>query len=275
MRVLIIDDGQSGDEFAHHLKTMYGAETFIARSPADGIKQRQEIKGLNYIVLDLSFPDLTKEETVDCIPQIADGLPLFVFTGYEDRSIFQRAMEIGAADCFLKGDNHRGGSALGSRIASDYYRKKHPAAAERDRVMSGLFEVRKEQAASGAVHKWLSPGYVSLMLAIGLQLVALFWFMVSQSGSNALFRKQVTDNTSDIAILKTKAEIVHDQNQHSIEDREHLTKRLDEAIGNYNTLRSEMNIGFQRIYDVLLQDRKANQENREIDRKEEQKKGRN
>lgn len=268
MRILVVDDGKAGDDFAHHMRAMYGAETFRAHSLADGLAKRIEIKDLDFVVLDLLFPNSSKADTIAAIPNIGLGIPVFVYTGYEEEELLKQSLDAGAADWFLKGDNHRGGSALGGRMAALYYRNRHDTR-DRERIVTALFKTRREQAneAPPGLRNKFSTAHslTALSCVIVVQLIALFWFIWNQAGANALFRKQVADNTAAIGVLQAKAETFHDQNQHSIEDRSQINKRVDDAIANYSSLRTDMNNGFQRIYDILLADRKTNAENRQAD----------
>lgn len=259
MRILIVDDGQSGLDFAHHLKTMYGAETFIAKSIKDGLVKRRQIKNLDFVVLDLSYPESTREQSIACIPELAaDGMQVFVFTGYEEKELLQKSLEAGATDWFLKGDNHRGGSALGGRLASLYYRQRRPVGREGDQLASSLLQTRKEQAENPPDKRsWFTtaPAFVTMAILLIVNLGLLVGFIYSQGASNALFRQQVTGNTGDIAILKTKADTFHDQNQTSILDRQQINKRLDEKDKDYNALRAEITNGFNHIYEILLDEK--------------------
>jgi DNA-binding NtrC family response regulator len=129
MRVLIVDDGEAGGRLAAYLKQAYGAETFLAKSIEDGFKLRRDIEGLDFIVYDLSFPNSTREQSIDCIPMMSDGIPLFVFTGYEEKEIIQKSIAAGAMDCFLKGDN---GTRASTRSAPTR-RHLHPQPRQRER----------------------------------------------------------------------------------------------------------------------------------------------
>jgi CheY-like chemotaxis protein len=278
MRVLIIDDGKAGDDLAHHLKALYGAETFRALTLREGLRKRRSILNLDFVVFDLSYPDSSREESIKCIPELArDGMQVFVFTGYEEKELMQKSLDAGAADWFVKGDNHRGGSALGLRMASLFYRRGGRAVTgqAREKLATGLFEGRKEQAMPIPPEKasWFSTSHavVTLGILILLQLIALCGFIYSQGGSNALFRKQVGDNTSEISRLVGRTNEMHDQNMKSIEERQELARRINDTDRHYEQLRADQAAGFQKIYDILLTDRKTNADNRQTDQAEHRK----
>jgi CheY-like chemotaxis protein len=266
MRVLIIDDGVTGDELAHHLKRSYGAETFRAHTLADGLRMRTEIADLDFVVFDLSYPDSNRSDSIECIPTLAQGgVQVFVFTGYEEKELLQKSLDAGASDWFLKGDNHRGGSTLALRMATIFYRTRTSISdADKERISTAILAGRKEQAEAIPTTEirgsWFLTvnAYVTLSILVLGNLLAVGLFIWSQAGSNALFRKEVSDSSADISVLKTKAEMFHDQNQTSIADRERINKRLDDTDRKFETVRSEMSAGFNRIYDLLLKQ----QENR-------------
>jgi hypothetical protein len=200
---------------------------------------------------------------------MSDGIPLFVFTGYEEKEIIQKSIAAGAMDCFLKGDNGQGFNALCARIGAIYIRnhvKGTMPEVQREKIATAVFETRKQQA-NGDPRKvsWLTtaPAIASLAVLIVIQLVSLFWFIWTQAGSNALFRKQVSDNTGDISILKQRADTEHEKGRTSEMDRAQLNARATGMDGRMNgfdgkldAMRAENTQGFQKIYDLMLQDAK-------------------
>lgn len=242
MRVLIVDDGPSGDDFAHHLKAMYGAECFVAKRFDKGLQMFSETSGLDAVVCDLSLPDSSREQTVERLREfVGRGIPVYVFTGYADHNLFEQSLMAGADDWFLKGpyrDDHgvdRGSAALAKRIFVDW-KKRNGINGKTSKFNEAM--VRDAQAVvapSRARLGWLQSPWANISLfatQIGV-LVTLVW-------NAALFSRQVATNTNDIVYLKTRDEIVKMENKGSADNRATIDKRLDKFEERMNGFDTKM-----------------------------------
>jgi CheY-like chemotaxis protein len=264
-RVLVIDDGKEVADLSHHLKMRYGAEVFVATRLEDGLKMRQELAHLDYIVLDLSLPDSkSREDTIKCIPALRgiENIPVFVFTGYEEAELLQTSIDHGATDWFLKGDNHRGGSTLAARMGTNFIRDhmREMEAPQKKKISTSIVETRKAQA-EPARNNWITiANAVAGLAVVGVtNILLLIVFIYNQGAANALFRKQVADNTGGLGLVQTEVRELHDkaneskQNRLTIEARQTaFDNRLNVTDGKLDSIRSEMNAGFTSIYNLLV-----------------------
>ena len=59
---------------------------------------------IDFILLDLTLPDLRGEELIQGILDASGDIPVMVLTGYNDLGFAVRSMEMGVSDYFLKDD---------------------------------------------------------------------------------------------------------------------------------------------------------------------------
>ena len=58
---------------------------------------------IDLIILDLSLPDSTKDQTLNKIERLSESLPVIIFSATEDMELAREAVERGAQEFFLKG----------------------------------------------------------------------------------------------------------------------------------------------------------------------------
>jgi CheY-like chemotaxis protein len=74
----------------------------IAYDGEEGLRMlTQDVSNLDFVILDLNLPRMSGLQILEHY-RPDEGPPVVVFTGAEDKAIYQRAIELGARECVLK-----------------------------------------------------------------------------------------------------------------------------------------------------------------------------
>lgn len=103
MTALVVEDHPV---VAVHLRALLKshAHADIAGSLAEAVT-RLEQGGVGVILLDLNLPDSSGLDTVRAVMAAAPGVPVVVMTATDDENLAIQAMEIGAQDYLIKGED--------------------------------------------------------------------------------------------------------------------------------------------------------------------------
>lgn len=102
-RVLIIDDEEPVLEAVTDILALSGVEALTAVSGQQGIDlYKQHSKDIAVILLDLSMPEMTGEETFYLLRQINPNVPVILSSGYDEKEAKKRIADAGQADFLAK-----------------------------------------------------------------------------------------------------------------------------------------------------------------------------
>lgn len=102
-RVLIIDDEEPVLEAVTDILALSGVEALTAVSGQQGIDlYKQHSKDIAVILLDLSMPEMTGEDTFYLLRQINPNVPVILSSGYDEKEAKKRIADAGQADFLAK-----------------------------------------------------------------------------------------------------------------------------------------------------------------------------
>lgn len=102
-RVLVIDDEEPVLEAVTDILALSGVETLTAVSGQEGIDlYNQHRDDVAVILLDLSMPEMSGEDTFFILRQINAAVPIILSSGYDENEAKKRIADAGHADFLAK-----------------------------------------------------------------------------------------------------------------------------------------------------------------------------
>ena len=106
-RILLIEDDP---EYARLIRLLleqtdlFQADITHVSTLAEGISVLRKTTDFAVILLDISLPDSTGQATLERLLEVSPQQNIIVLTGYEDRTLVQKAIRAGARDFMIKGE---------------------------------------------------------------------------------------------------------------------------------------------------------------------------
>lgn len=167
MRILIADDDEVQAELLKKvLKRRFDATVMIANSMEE-TKSIVRDNNLDFILLDLGFPDCGIDETIEKeIPRLA--YPVFVYTGFDDPDLRERTLSAGAQDFIVKAS---GNASLIERIAHSQFRRTGDKA-----LLKGAYQARHDAPKEVRRLEWkgTAPRVVASFISVAMFVAGLF-----------------------------------------------------------------------------------------------------
>lgn len=260
-KLLIVEDAeQQRDLFERVVATYLGdrVQVFKVDSRKAALTMHRTRGPFALVLLDLDLPDSKPEDTMECGALF--GCPWLAISGVGGDELRKQAYDCGAVDFVEKPVVTEVLIDKISRALERYTDAKGPFAAVQRQAQHEL-AVRTGRGDNARPSHWLNstPALVGMIISIIALACTVFTFIWSQAQANALFRQQVTENTQWIqAVGEPGIREAQKTDVRSADDRAAITRRIEGQEAATQEIRRDIQDGFKRIYEILLQERNRN-----------------